>query len=151
MSYQIVAFHEGLLPAAAELLAGRHRRDRAAMPLLAARFEEARPALAAAREVWHKPQTSGAAALRDGRLIGYLLGEAKFDTLRGRHVWVHLAGHALAADAPPDTASDRPAAASRPRLRASHSAAASTPQRSARAFSGSGRSRPTLAMRRSAS
>ncbi len=102
MSYQIVAFHEGLLPAAAELLAGRHRRDRAAMPLLAARFEEARPALAAAREVWHKPQTSGAAALRDGRLIGYLLGEAKFDTLRGRHVWVHLAGHALAADAPPD-------------------------------------------------
>ena len=102
MSETIVAFHEGLLPAAAELLARRHRRDRAAMPLLPARFAEARPALVAAREVWHKPLTSGVAALRDGRLIGYLLGEVKIDSLRGRHVWVHLAGHALAEDAPPD-------------------------------------------------
>lgn len=99
---EIAAFHEGLLPAAAELLARRHRRDRAALPLLAARFEETRPALAAVREVWHKPMTSGVAAWRDGRLIGYLMGEAQFDTLRGRHVWVHLAGHALAEDAPPD-------------------------------------------------
>ena len=102
MAVTIVTFHEGLLPAAAELLAQRHRRDRAAMPLLPPRFEVLRSALDAAREVWHKPMTSGAAALRDGRLIGYLLGETKFDTLRGRHVWVHLAGHGLAEDAPPD-------------------------------------------------
>ncbi len=96
MSMDIVPFHVGLLPAAAELLARRHVRDRAAMPLLPARFEQPKMALAAVREVWNKPYTSGVAALRDGRLIGYLVGEAKFDTLRGRHVWMHLPGYALA-------------------------------------------------------
>lgn len=102
MSIEIVPFHEELLPGAAELLAGRHRRDRATSPLLPARFEQSRNALTAVREVWHKPWTSGAAALSDGRLIGYLVGEARFDTLRGRHVWVYEAGHALAEDSPPD-------------------------------------------------
>lgn len=111
MSLEIVPFHEGHLPGAAELLARRHTRDRAAMPLLPARFEGMRLALAAVREVWHKPWTSGAAALLDGRVIGYLIGEAKFDTLRGRHVWAHLPGHALAEDAPPDLYADLYAAA----------------------------------------
>jgi GNAT superfamily N-acetyltransferase len=101
ISVEIVPFHEGHLPAAADLLAQRHARDRAAMPLLPARFTEIRPALAAVREVWHKPWTMGVAALGDGRMLGYLLGEAQADNLRGRHVWVHLAGHALAEDAPP--------------------------------------------------
>jgi ribosomal protein S18 acetylase RimI-like enzyme len=102
MAVEIVPFHEGFLPAAAELLAARHARDRAAMPLLPARFETTRAALDAVRDVWHKPWSSGAAATSDGRLISYLIGEARFDTLRGRHVWMHLAGHALAAEAPPD-------------------------------------------------
>ena len=96
MSIEIVPFHVGLLPAAAELLARRHVRDRAAMPLLPARFEQPKVALAAVREAWSKPHASGVAALRDGRLIGYLVGEARFDTLRGRHVWIHLPGYALA-------------------------------------------------------
>ena len=65
MSMDIVPFHVGLLPAAAELLARRHVRDRAAMPLLPARFEQPKMALAAVREVWNKPYTSGVAALRD--------------------------------------------------------------------------------------
>jgi len=111
MSLELVAFHEGHLPAAAELLARRHARDRLAMPLLPARFETARSAMAAVREVWHKPWTTGAAALRDGRLVGYLLGEARFDVLRGRHVWAHLPGHALAEDAPPALYADLYAAA----------------------------------------
>lgn len=102
MSFEIIPFHVGLLPAAADLLARRHARDRLAMPLLPARFEDPKNALAAVREVWSKPHTTGAAALRDGRLAAYLLGEARFDTLRGRHVWMHLAGHALAEDSPPD-------------------------------------------------
>lgn len=111
MTIDIVSFHEGLLPAAAELLARRHRRDRAAVPLLPARFEEPRTALAAVREVWHKPWTTGAAALRDGRLAGFLVGEVKADTLRGRHVWMHLAGHALAEDLAPEWYGDLYAAA----------------------------------------
>lgn len=100
MSIEIIPFHVGLMPAAAELLARRHARDRQALPLLPARFENTRNAQAAVREVWNKPHTTGTAALRDGRLVGYLLGEARFDTLRGRHIWMHLAGHALADDAP---------------------------------------------------
>ena len=111
MSLELVAFHEGHLPAAAELLARRHARDRLAMPLLPARFEAGRSALAAVREVWHKPWTTGAAALRDGRLVGYLMGEARFDVLRGRHIWAHLPGHALAEDAPADLYADLYAAA----------------------------------------
>jgi ribosomal protein S18 acetylase RimI-like enzyme len=61
--------------------------------------------------VWHKPWSSGAAATRDSRLIGYLIGEARFDTIRGRHVWMHLAGHALAEDTPSDLYADLYAAA----------------------------------------
>lgn len=104
--FEIVPFHEELLPQAGELLARRHARDRAGMPLLPARFEAARAALGAAREVWHRAWSSGAAALREGRLAGFLIGEARFDTLRGRHAWVPLAGHALAADAPTDLYGD---------------------------------------------
>lgn len=111
MSLELIAFHEGHLPAAAELLARRHARDRAAMPLLPARFETARSAMAAVREVWHKPWTTGMAALRAGRMVGYLLGEARFDVFRGRHIWAHLPGHALAEDAPPALYADLYAAA----------------------------------------
>jgi GNAT superfamily N-acetyltransferase len=41
------------------------------------------------------------AALQAGRLAGFLLSQTRADTQRDRHVWVHLAGHALdpAADA----------------------------------------------------
>jgi ribosomal protein S18 acetylase RimI-like enzyme len=70
------------------------------MPLLPARFMETRAALAAVREVWHKPWTTGVVAQRGSRLVGYLMGEARVDNLRGRHVWIHLAGHALAEDEP---------------------------------------------------
>lgn len=106
MGIEIVPFHEELLPGAADLLAGRQKRDRTVSPLLPARFEQPKTAMAAVREIWHKPWTRGVAAMRDGRLMGFLMGEAKFDTLRGRHVWVHLPGHALAEDAPPDLYSD---------------------------------------------
>ncbi|MBP6786246.1 MAG: GNAT family N-acetyltransferase [Candidatus Promineofilum sp.] len=111
MGIDIVPFHVGLLPGAAELLARRHVRDRAAMPLLPSRFEQPKMALAAVREVWSKPYTSGVAAWRDGRLVGYLVGEAKFDTLRGRHVWMHLPGYALAEGEAVDLYADLYAAA----------------------------------------
>ncbi len=111
MKVEIVPFHVGLLPAAAELLAARHARDRQRQPLLPARFEQPRTANAAAREVWGVPNSSGVAAWHDGRLVGYLIGQARFDTLRGRHAWIQLPGHALAADAPPGLYADLYAAA----------------------------------------
>jgi ribosomal protein S18 acetylase RimI-like enzyme len=95
MRVEIVPFHVGFLPAAAELLSRRHARDRSMMPLLPARFEQPKMSQAAVREVWNKPHTSGVAAFRDGRLVGYLLGHAKFDSQRGRHVWIPLPGYAL--------------------------------------------------------
>lgn len=106
MGIEIVPFQVSLLPAAAELLARRHTRDRASVSLLPVRFTDPRLALAAVREVWNNPHTTGAAAFRDGRLVGYLLGEARFNTLRGRHVWVQLAGHALDAGEQPDLYAD---------------------------------------------
>lgn len=114
---EIVRFHEELLPAAADLLARRHARDRLAIPLLPSRFETARSAMGAVRDVWHRPWTSGVAAMRDGRLAGFLFGEARFDTLRGRHVWVQLAGHALAEDETAGLYADLYAAAGSPWLR----------------------------------
>jgi ribosomal protein S18 acetylase RimI-like enzyme len=108
---EIIPFHEELLPGAAELLARRHARDRLAMPLLPSRFETTRSALGAVRDVWHRPWTRGVAAQREGRLVGFFIGEARFDTLRGRHVWVQLAGHALAEDEPADLYADLYAAA----------------------------------------
>lgn len=111
MSTEIVPFHVGMLPAAAELLSRRHARDRAMMPLLPARFEQPRMAQAAVREVWSTPHTSGVAAWRDGRLVGYLLGQAKFETHRGRHVWIPLPGYALGEGEPADLYAELYAAA----------------------------------------
>lgn len=111
LSGDITPFHEDLLPAAAELLAGRHRRHRAELPLLPARFENRDAALTAVTAAWRRPRVSGAAAMQDGRLLGYLFGETVFDTLRGRTAWVRTAGHALADDAPPDLYADLYAAA----------------------------------------
>jgi ribosomal protein S18 acetylase RimI-like enzyme len=106
MSLEILSFHVGMLPAAAELLSRRHARDRAMMPLLPARFEQPRMAQAAVREVWSKPHTSGVAAFRDGRMVGYLLGQAKFEMHRGRHVWIPLPGYALGEGEPADLYAD---------------------------------------------
>jgi len=106
MRPEIVPFHEELLLQAAELLARRHARDRAALPLLPARFETPRAALSAVRDVWHRDWARGVAALREGQLLGFLIGEARFDTLRGRHAWVYLAGHALAENAPVELYAD---------------------------------------------
>ncbi len=111
MKTEIVPFHMGLLPAAAELLAARHARDRARLPLLPGRFEESRTAASAVREVWGKPNSSGVAAWQDGRMVGYLIGQMLFDDKRGRHIWMHLPGHALAADVPADLCADLYAAA----------------------------------------
>jgi GNAT superfamily N-acetyltransferase len=96
MGFALVPFSEHHLDEAAFLLAGRHRRDRAACPLLPARFEEAAAARTAIEAVWQRPGAHGIAALEDGRLTGYLIGDAAAEPVRGRCAWVRLAGHALA-------------------------------------------------------
>ena len=96
MRFEFAAFADRYLDEAGGLLAGRHRRDRAARPLLPARFEEPAVARAAVAAVWRRPGTRGLVALNGGRLAGYLVGDAVTEPVRGRCAWVRLAGHALA-------------------------------------------------------
>ena len=96
MRFDLATFSNRYLDAAAGLLAERHRRDRAARPLLPARFEELPVARAAVEAIWHRPGARGVVALDSGRLAGYLIGDAATEPVRGRCAWVRLAGHALA-------------------------------------------------------
>ena len=64
MRLEIVPFENNMLPAAAHLLAQRHRRDRTAMPLLPARFEDPTVAERAVRAVLERPMAQGFAAVR---------------------------------------------------------------------------------------
>jgi ribosomal protein S18 acetylase RimI-like enzyme len=91
----VVPFADEHLEDAGRLLAARHARHRAAAPLLPDRFAEP----AAAREevvaAWQMDGASGSAALRDGRLVGYLVGAPREDSVWGDNVWVEAAGHAV--------------------------------------------------------
>lgn len=98
----LVSFTERHLDEAGALLAARHRRDRAAEPALPSRFAEREEALGAIEGLWRASEVGGVAALRAGRLIGYLIGSLSLDPQRGRFGRIELAGHALAADAPTD-------------------------------------------------
>jgi GNAT superfamily N-acetyltransferase len=95
MSLQFVPFHDDLLHNAATLLAARHRRDRAFLHELPARFEEPANARKALEAAWRRPGASGAAALDGGRLIGYAIGDPVTHSFRGRATWVRHAGHAI--------------------------------------------------------
>ena len=97
MSIEIISFHEALITQAGELLAARHKRDRSVLPELPARFEDPQTAGAAVEALWSKPGVAGSAALMDGRLVGYLIGETVIDSLWGRSAWMRLGGMGLAA------------------------------------------------------
>jgi ribosomal protein S18 acetylase RimI-like enzyme len=91
---EVRPFIESDLPAAAVLLAERHRDHRAAEPLLSRRFEDPAVTESELRSVWESEQTSGAVGCRDGRVIGFLLGAPKLGDAWGPNVWVEAAGHA---------------------------------------------------------
>jgi ribosomal protein S18 acetylase RimI-like enzyme len=97
MNIEIIPFHDDLIAQAGELLAARHRRDRSALPELPARFEDPQTASAAITALWHKPRATGSAAMKDGQLMGYMIGETVIDSLWGRSAWVRPAGMGLAA------------------------------------------------------
>ena len=92
---EIVPFAEGHLEEAGRLLADRHRRHRQSEPLLDERFEDPDVAALEVAGVWSRADVSGAAALRDGGLIGYLIGSPREREIWGDNVWVEAAGHAV--------------------------------------------------------
>src|SRR2546421_8105418 len=92
---EIRAFAEHHLDAAASLLATRHRQHRAAEPLLSERFVRPDATRAEVASLWAQKHASGAVALREGRVVGYLLGTREDDRTRGANVWIKAAGYAV--------------------------------------------------------
>ena len=92
---EIRPFSDEFLAPAGELLAARHRTHRVAEPLLPVRYEDPAAAQAEVEALLALDGASGAIALRDGRVVGYLLGTRKSDEIWGANVWVELAGHAV--------------------------------------------------------
>jgi ribosomal protein S18 acetylase RimI-like enzyme len=91
---EIRPFTTADVPAAGRLLAVRHEAHRRAEPLLSARYEE--PAVAAAEiEAALGAGATGAVAVSDGELTGYLLGQSKESPVWGSNVWVESAGQAV--------------------------------------------------------
>src|SRR5919202_4000750 len=94
---ELQPFADEHLDAAAELLAARHRRHRAAEPMLPARFEDPAAAREEVEAEWRRDGASGAAVFRDGRLVGYMIGAPDDEAhWGGPNVWVGHAGHAAA-------------------------------------------------------
>jgi ribosomal protein S18 acetylase RimI-like enzyme len=91
---EIRAFSDDDLVAAGQLLARRHRRQRAVEPLLSARYEDTAAAQAEVEALWRRDGASGVLAARDGRAVGFLVGVPR-DESWGANVWVEPAGHAV--------------------------------------------------------
>ncbi|MBI2781143.1 MAG: GNAT family N-acetyltransferase [Chloroflexi bacterium] len=91
---EIEPFTPQALDGAAALLADRHRRHRAAEPLLDPSFEEPARARAAIEAELALDKASGVVARRDGEIVGYLIGHEKSTSSWGPNVWVEAAGHA---------------------------------------------------------
>ncbi|MFL5960809.1 MAG: GNAT family N-acetyltransferase [Gaiellaceae bacterium] len=85
---EIVPFADEHVAGAAALLAERHAAHRAVEPLLPDRSD-----LAAQIEK-ERENATGAVALEDGAVTGFLLGQRR-ENFMGAHVWSHVAGHAV--------------------------------------------------------
>jgi ribosomal protein S18 acetylase RimI-like enzyme len=88
---QVQPFSEDHIREAAGLLEERHERHREAEPGLPANVDY-RGELEA---LWALDERSGAAAFRDGALVGYLLGSHRDVDSWGSNIWVEYAGHAV--------------------------------------------------------
>jgi GNAT superfamily N-acetyltransferase len=92
---EVIPFDGSHLPDAGSLLAERHRRHRVAEPVLSPQYEDAAEAQAAVAGAFAAENASGAVGVRNGRVVGYLLGAPKRADLWGANVWVESAGHAV--------------------------------------------------------
>jgi GNAT superfamily N-acetyltransferase len=74
MTVTLVPFGDAHFEPAAALLAARHRRDRAWVPDLAPQFEDPAATGPVLQELCTQDGMDGVAALRDDRLVGFMLG-----------------------------------------------------------------------------
>jgi ribosomal protein S18 acetylase RimI-like enzyme len=91
----VVPFSDEHLVGAARVLAARQARHREAEPALPERFEDPAVARAEIEQAWRAEGASGTAALRQGRVVGFLIGTPREAKTWGENVWVELAGHAV--------------------------------------------------------
>src|SRR5919202_5571535 len=94
-----------MIPDASVLLAQRHRRNRVRLPELPVRFEETPVTAKAIETVLEKKNASGFAALRDGKLLAYLIGETTIQSW-GRCGYSYLPGYGLAEGENPELIQD---------------------------------------------
>jgi GNAT superfamily N-acetyltransferase len=88
-------FDEADLPAAAGLLAQRHKAHRMRHPLLPADFEDEQLALVEVTAVWETESASGTVMVEGNEITGYLLGAPKPSPVWGPNIWVESGGHAV--------------------------------------------------------
>lgn len=88
-------FAEADLPAAARLLAERHKEHRKRHPLLPAEYEDERLAVVEVTAVWESESASGAVLVEGDDLTGYVLGAPKPSPVWGPNVWIEAAGQAV--------------------------------------------------------
>src|SRR5512139_1534845 len=98
-------FTEKMMPDASALLAQRHIRNRVELPELPVRFETMSETVKAIETLQTKQSTSGFAALRDGKLIAYLIGETIVQPW-GRCGYIYLPGYGLAEGENPEIIQD---------------------------------------------
>jgi len=96
MPVEIVPFQQSHIEEAGTLLAHRHQHARMTFPELPQRFADAQVAGRAIAAALRREGAGGAAAIRGGRLCGYLIGDLQFEGVWGRSAWVRSAGMALA-------------------------------------------------------
>lgn len=92
---ELIPFTHDHLPSAGGLLAARHKRSRTFFPELPERFEDTLAAAKAVETVFAKKTSFGFAALRDGKLVAYLIGETSTQPW-ARCGYVYLPGYGLA-------------------------------------------------------
>jgi ribosomal protein S18 acetylase RimI-like enzyme len=92
---EIRPFSDEHLDAAAQLLADRHKRHRAAEPLLPERFEDPADALEELQAALRAKRASGSVAFRDGEPVGFLVGSHRDTDVWGENVWADYAGHSV--------------------------------------------------------
>lgn len=85
---EIVPFADEHVERAAALLAERHAAHRAVEPLLPERSDFV------AEIAKEREDATGAAAFDNGKVVGFLLGQQR-ENFMGKHVWSHVAGHAV--------------------------------------------------------
>ena len=83
MSVTVVPFDEAHVAPAAELLAARHRRDRAWTPDLSPQFEDPAATGPVLQQLCAQDGLDGVAALRDGSLVGFMLGAPELGSPSG--------------------------------------------------------------------